>query len=122
MSEPKPDEVIEANIQVHTRMADSYNRNEPHYRPENRAKVRSKLEEMRRRFGSARLVDLGCGTGFVIDLAKDLFGAIDGVDVTQAMLDRVAAIRVGAMERHLAVDHLFQMSQACREITRGHAR
>jgi len=89
MTDPKPEDVIEANIQVHTRMADSYNRNEPHYRPENRAKVRSKLEEMRRRFGSARLVDLGCGTGFVIDLAKDLFGAIDGVDVTQAMLDRV---------------------------------
>lgn len=89
MSVPKPEEVIEANIAVHTRMADSYNRNEPHYRPENRANVRAKLEEMRQRFGGARLLDLGCGTGFIIDLAKDLFGAIDGVDVTQAMLDRV---------------------------------
>jgi len=83
------DDVIQANIEVHTRMADSYNRNEPHYRPENRAKVRAKLEETRQRFGDARLLDLGCGTGFIIDLAKDLFGTIDGVDVTQAMLDRV---------------------------------
>ena len=89
MNDPRPEEVIEANIQVHTRMADSYNRNEPHYRPENRAKVRARLEEMRRRFGGARLLDLGCGTGFIIDLARDLFAAIDGVDVTQAMLDRV---------------------------------
>jgi ubiquinone/menaquinone biosynthesis C-methylase UbiE len=89
MSDPRPEEVIEANIQVHTRMAESYNRNEPHYRPENRAKVRAKLEEMRRRFGSARLLDLGCGTGFIIDLAKDQFGSVEGVDVTQAMLDRV---------------------------------
>ena len=30
-------EIIAANIEVHTRMADSYNTNEPHYRPENRA-------------------------------------------------------------------------------------
>lgn len=89
MSQANSEEVIQANIEVHTRMADSYNRNEPHYRPENRAKVRSKLQEMRRRFGGARLLDLGCGTGFIIDLAKDQFEAIDGVDVTQAMLDRV---------------------------------
>jgi ubiquinone/menaquinone biosynthesis C-methylase UbiE len=81
-------DVIAANIEVHTRMAEAYNRNEPHYRPENRAKVRAKLEQMRR-FGQSRLLDLGCGTGFIIDLAKDLFERIDGVDVTQAMLDRV---------------------------------
>jgi ubiquinone/menaquinone biosynthesis C-methylase UbiE len=81
-------DVIAANIEVHTRMADAYNRNEPHYRPENRAKVRAKLERMHR-FGQGRLLDLGCGTGFIIDLAKDLFEQIDGVDITQAMLDKV---------------------------------
>jgi ubiquinone/menaquinone biosynthesis C-methylase UbiE len=81
-------DVIAANIEVHTRMAEAYNRNEPHYRPENRAKVRAKLERMRQ-FGHGRLLDLGCGTGFVIDLARDLFERIDGVDVTQAMLDKV---------------------------------
>ena len=81
-------DIIAANIEVHTRMADAYNRSEPHYRPENRAKVRAKLERMRR-FGHSHLLDLGCGTGFVIDLAKDLFERIDGVDVTQAMLDKV---------------------------------
>ncbi len=89
MSDPKPEDVIEANIQVHTRMAASYNSSEPHYRPENRAKVRAKLDDMRRRFGRGRLLDLGCGTGFIIDLARDMFDAVDGVDVTQAMLDRV---------------------------------
>jgi ubiquinone/menaquinone biosynthesis C-methylase UbiE len=80
--------VIEANILVHTAMADSYNRNEPHYRPENRAKVRSKLVSLKRpQF--RRMLDVGCGTGFIIDLAKDLFDEVHGVDVTQAMLDRV---------------------------------
>ena len=81
-------DIIAANIQVHTRMAGGYNSNEPHYRPENRARVRARIEAMQR-YGRGRLLDLGCGTGFVIDLAKDLFERIDGVDVTQAMLDRV---------------------------------
>lgn len=81
-------DIIAANIQVHTRMAGDYNSNEPHYRPENRTKVRARIEAMQRH-GRGRLLDLGCGTGFMIDIAKDLFDRIDGVDVTQAMLDRV---------------------------------
>ena len=80
--------IIEANIEVHTAMADSYNQNEPHYRQENRAKVRAKLLALKRS-QYRRMLDLGCGTGFIIDLAKDLFDEVHGVDVTQAMLDRV---------------------------------
>lgn len=80
--------VIEANIEVHTAMADSYNQNEPHYRPENRAKIRAKLVALRQP-NHRRMLDLGCGTGFIIDLAKDLYEEIHGIDVTQAMLDRV---------------------------------
>src|SRR5688572_19404058 len=82
-------EVIRANIDVHSRMADSYNTAEPHFRPENQAKVRKLLEDLRRRSGNNRLLDLGCGTGFILGLAKDLFEELHGVDVTQAMLDKV---------------------------------
>jgi ubiquinone/menaquinone biosynthesis C-methylase UbiE len=92
MVEIMKSEVIAANIEVHTRMADSYNREEPHFRPENRAKVRAKLERLKSAGGNA-LLDLGCGTGFIIDLARDLFGEIHGVDVTQAMLDKVDTSR-----------------------------
>jgi ubiquinone/menaquinone biosynthesis C-methylase UbiE len=81
--------VVDANIEVHTRMAKSYNELEPHFRPENRARVRAKLEGLKRRAPGNKLLDLGCGTGFIIDLARDLFDEIHGVDVTQAMLDRV---------------------------------
>jgi ubiquinone/menaquinone biosynthesis C-methylase UbiE len=81
-------EVIKANIDVHTMMADTYNSKEPHFRPENRAKVRANLEALKAK-GGDKLLDIGCGTGFIIDLAKDLFPEIRGVDVTQAMLDRV---------------------------------
>jgi ubiquinone/menaquinone biosynthesis C-methylase UbiE len=83
------DDVIAANIEVHTRMASTYQSNEPHFRPENRAKVRGVLETLAARAGGGRLLDVGCGTGFVIDLARDLFRQIDGVDVTPAMLHRV---------------------------------
>jgi len=120
MSPPTPDEVIEANIQVHTRMAESYNRNEPHYRPENRAKVRARLEEMRRRFGGARLLDLGCGTGFIIDLAKELFDTIDGVDITQAMLDRVD-LSSGNVRLHRCVAEALPFTDATFDVVSAYA-
>lgn len=81
--------VIEANIEVHTRMAERYNAAEPHYRPENRAKVRAMLEAVRAQAPGGRLLDLGCGTGFILDLARGVFDTLDGVDVTPAMLARV---------------------------------
>ncbi len=81
-------EIVKANVLVHTLMADTYN-SEPHFRPENQAKVRRNIEELRSRIDAKKLLDIGCGTGFVINLAKDLFDEIHGVDITQAMLDKV---------------------------------
>jgi ubiquinone/menaquinone biosynthesis C-methylase UbiE len=81
--------IIEANIVVHSRMAGTYEQDEPHFRAENQAKVRTVLEGLSRQVGGGRMLDLGCGTGFLIRLAKDLFSEIHGIDVTQAMLDRV---------------------------------
>lgn len=85
----KPDDVVTANVAVHSAMAATYNEREPHFRPENQKNVRSVLERLAQDTGGGRLLDLGCGTGFVINLAKDLFRQIDGVDITQPMLDRV---------------------------------
>lgn len=83
------DEVIAANIAVHSAMAQTYNEREPHFRPENQQSVRKVLEAMSKATGRGKLLDLGCGTGFIINLAKDLYDTIDGVDITQAMLERV---------------------------------
>jgi len=80
--------IVDANILVHTAMAASYDASEPHFKPENKAVVRKHLEHLRAKTGP-RLLDVGCGTGFIIGLAKDLFKEIHGVDATQAMLDRV---------------------------------
>jgi ubiquinone/menaquinone biosynthesis C-methylase UbiE len=89
MSDSQTSDVLRHNIEVHTRMAESYERDEPHYRPENQAKVRSNLLRVAERTGTARLLDIGCGAGFVINLLRDTFEEIHGLDATQAMLDRI---------------------------------
>jgi ubiquinone/menaquinone biosynthesis C-methylase UbiE len=81
--------VVEANIAYHTATAATYNAVQPHYRAENREQVRRRLAGYAESVGNARLVDLGCGTGFVIDLAVPCFGEIVGVDLTPAMTDLV---------------------------------
>jgi len=80
--------IIDANIEVHTKMADSYN-DEPHFKQENQDKVKLILEKLQSKTNAKKLVDVGCGTGFILNLAKDLFDELHGVDITQAMLDKV---------------------------------
>jgi ubiquinone/menaquinone biosynthesis C-methylase UbiE len=81
--------VIDANIAVHSRLAAEYDRSEPHFRPENVAKVDQRLRTLIVATKAESLLDLGCGTGFIIGIAKRYLRHIVGVDVTQAMLDRV---------------------------------
>ena len=85
----KYEEVIQANIALHSKMADEYSTCEPHFRPENIAKVDQKLKKLVDETGGKKLLDLGCGTGFMINIAKKYLAQIDGVDVTQAMMDKV---------------------------------
>jgi ubiquinone/menaquinone biosynthesis C-methylase UbiE len=86
---PGTSDVVRSNIAVHTKMADSYVREEPHYRPENQAKVRANLVRLAEQTGTGRMLDIGCGAGFMIDRARDVFDEIHGVDPTRAMLDQV---------------------------------
>jgi SAM-dependent methyltransferase len=82
-------DVIAANITMHTRMADEYKTCEPHFRPENVEKVEGILKDIFDQTQARRVLDLGCGTGFIIDIAKKYVEEIHGVDVTQSMLDNV---------------------------------
>jgi ubiquinone/menaquinone biosynthesis C-methylase UbiE len=84
-------DVLAANIEVHTRMAERYETNEPHFRPENKEKVKGRLKVLRARTPGGRLLDIGCGTGFIIHLAVDIFDEIHGVDITPAMMKKVRA-------------------------------
>ena len=81
--------VIEANIAVHSRLAAHYQECEPHFRPENVAKVEERVAALVRETRAECLLDLGCGTGFMINIAKRHVRRIVGVDVTPAMLERV---------------------------------
>ena len=78
-----------ANIDLHTSLAEVYRETEPHYRPENIARVSSLLHQLQREISAESLLDIGCGQGFIIDIAKKFFKKIRGIDITQAMLDKV---------------------------------
>jgi ubiquinone/menaquinone biosynthesis C-methylase UbiE len=85
------DAVINANIYVHAFLANAgeYNKS-PHYRPENQDKVRNillRLTDFDKKRG--RVVDFGCGTGFMINLMHDLFEEIHGVDITKDMMAQI---------------------------------
>lgn len=79
---------VEANIIVFDKVAKTYNQTEPHFFSENQEKVRKILQGLRKDTGG-KLLDLGCGTGFIINLAKDLFDEIHGVDVSTGMLSEI---------------------------------
>jgi ubiquinone/menaquinone biosynthesis C-methylase UbiE len=92
LDKKKYDEVIKANIELHSILSGEYSTCEPHFRPENIEKVDANLNEVInsvRCDGKRRLLDLGCGTGFMINIAKKYVDEIVGVDVTKAMLDKV---------------------------------
>ena len=84
---------LAANIHVHGHLANTgeYQKS-VHFRPENQRKVRAILQRLASAHPDAksgRIVDFGCGTGFVIDLVHDLFAEVYGVDITQDMMKHV---------------------------------
>jgi ubiquinone/menaquinone biosynthesis C-methylase UbiE len=94
--------VVNANEKLHTVLASSYNETEPHFRAENIAHVDKRLSEICSRTAARRLLDLGCGTGFIINIAKKYVQEIDGVDITEAMLRRVDRSGDAIVRLHLA--------------------
>ena len=83
-----PFEITKANVEFHSRLASKYHE-QPFFRPENLQRVRSLLRSIAVETGGGRLLDIGCGTGFILDLAYDLFTHLDGIDITPQMLDLI---------------------------------
>ena len=70
--EINPEEVLEANRIVHSSLAitGEYEKS-PHFLPENKERVSNVLAELRKSLPSkteANLLDLGCGTGFILQI------------------------------------------------------
>ncbi|MGA2667136.1 MAG: class I SAM-dependent methyltransferase [Patescibacteria group bacterium] len=78
---------IEANIDYHTKLVKIYEKSQPHFRPENQAKVKKLLKRFADNTSGQSLLDLGCGTGFILELAAPYFKELVGVDITPAMLE-----------------------------------
>lgn len=96
----KYQQVIEANIAVHSKLAPIYARTEPQFRAENIALVDARIRSIVAQTKARALLDLGCGTGFIIDIAKHQVEHIVGVDVTRAMLDQVDRSGPASIELH----------------------
>ena len=77
-----------ANVEFHRLLAPHY-RMQPFFQESNLERVRVLLQELTRNTPTERLLDLGCGTGLIFDVAHDLFKELDGVDITPEMLGRV---------------------------------
>lgn len=84
-------DVMAANQKLHAKLSTVYNETEPHFRNENVGKVRKKLKGAATVGGNNKLLDLGCGTGFIIENAKDIFEFIVGIDITPEMVAQVKA-------------------------------
>jgi ubiquinone/menaquinone biosynthesis C-methylase UbiE len=113
-------DVIEANVLMHTRAAEKYKEIEPHYSPENIERVRCILKSLKGRTEGNSLLDVGCGTGFVIDIAKEYFKVIRGVDVTPAMIEKADTaspscdikVEIAESENLPFKDHTFDVCTA----------
>ena len=97
---------LKANIHVHAFLANAGEyQNSPHFRPENRVKIRNILVQLTadlRGKPGTRVIDFGCGTGFLIDLMHDLFADVHGVDITRDMLKHVD-VNPGNIQLHECV-------------------
>ena len=97
------EDTVKANIHVHGFLANTgeYQKS-PHFRPENRAKIRNvlvRLTENLQGRAATKAIDFGCGTGFMIDLMHDLFSEVHGVDITTDMMKHVDLSR-GNVQLH----------------------
>jgi len=89
MNESLAEEIKKANIIYHAKMADLYDKEQPHYELENIKRVTKVIKNLAKNGRKNRLLDIGCGTGFIINIGKKHFDQVIGIDITKAMLDKV---------------------------------
>jgi len=113
--------VITANQKLHTVLASAYNETEPHFKPENIAHVDRQLRKVFGATKARRLLDLGCGTGFIINIAKKYVKEIDGVDVTEAMLTRVDRSGDVVLRLHIADSGSFSVTEGSYDVVTAYS-
>jgi ubiquinone/menaquinone biosynthesis C-methylase UbiE len=111
------DAVLKANIEFHTALAKIYKSTQPYFDPLNIQRITALLEKLANQSGNARLLDIGCGTGFIINIAKSIYGQVMGIDATRAMLELVepapnVAVTLGDARRMPFGDGQFNVCTA----------
>ncbi|MCH9631815.1 MAG: 2-methoxy-6-polyprenyl-1,4-benzoquinol methylase, mitochondrial [Chlamydiae bacterium] len=88
------EDVLQANRYVHASLASSgeYNKS-PHFLLENQTRVKNELVKLKNSLPlsakDTKLLDIGCGTGFILHLAASLFDSLYGIDITPEMMEQV---------------------------------
>jgi len=77
-----------ANVEFHRALAPHYEQ-QPFFGEANRQRVSTLLRELAKSGPAERLLDVGCGTGLILDLTHSLFKQLDGIDITPEMLAKV---------------------------------
>lgn len=89
LKKKKEIEIIKANLKFFKAKALDYNKEEPSYSPENILRVKNFLKNCLKNKTNPRVLDIGCGTGFIIDIAKKYTPNIFGVDISPEMLKEI---------------------------------
>ena len=88
--------VRDANLRVfESKDFDAYEKNPSIFEPERQREIRGVLEQASARAGRV-MVDIGCGTGNILRLARDLFALCSGIDLSGSLLKELGR-RVGGL-------------------------
>lgn len=115
------EQVMQANIELHSKLADAYNKNEPHFYPENVKKVDAIIARLVKETGARKVLDLGCGTGFMIDITKKHVTEIHGVDITTAMMDKIDRLGDCKIELHVGDACTFREGAGSFDLVTGYS-
>jgi len=102
----EPINVLEANIILHSKLSGTYKSNEPHYRPENIHRVNEILKTLSRNAPNKSMLDIGCGMGFILDIAENHFEDIYGIDITKAMIEKIDNKKLNKNIQLAQIEHL----------------
>jgi len=135
-SEDLKEQVLEANRRFHEELASrGLYSDQPFLNDMNRSRVRRIVGRLAQEAGNDSLLDIGCGTGFILGIAHDCFHRLAGIDISRQMLDQISIpgidLRVAQVENipfpdgsfnvitmHSVLHHLYEMETPFREIYR----
>jgi len=130
------EKVLDANRRFHEELVSSGSyADQPFLNDNNRARVRRIVEKLAREAGNEALLDIGCGTGFILGIAHGCFQRLAGIDISRKLLDQISIpsidLRVAQVENipfpdgsfnviimHGVLHHLYEMGTPFKEICR----